>query len=191
MKNCLKMEISAVSRNEGFARSAVAAFAASLNPTLAQLSDIKTAVSEAVTNCIVHAYKNAQRAEDKILLECTVSDGTENFGDGAQAELAYACAQKKVCLNGREEGWLHITVTDFGCGIENVSKALTPFYTTLQGEERSGMGFTIMQTFMSDFSVKSERGKGTVVKMSKRFASPLEEFNALTAEAEGSERLRG
>jgi len=174
MKNCLKMEISAISCNEGFARSAVAAFAASLNPTLAQLSDIKTAVSEAVTNCIVHAYKNAQRAEDKILLECTVESGVKGFDDGVKAEFACAAAHEKNdeegglgALDGG--GALHIMVTDFGCGIENVSKALTPFYTTLQGEERSGMGFTIMQTFMSDFSVKSERGKGTTVRMSKRF----------------------
>ncbi|MBQ8658611.1 MAG: anti-sigma F factor [Clostridia bacterium] len=145
MKNCMKLEILALSANESFARNAVAAFALSLNPTVSELSDIKTAVSEAVTNCIVHAYSRRE-GEQKIVIEC-ISESTE---DG---------------------GVLHITVTDYGCGIENVTQALTPFFTTLEGEERSGMGFTIMQTFMSDFSVKSERGKGTSVRMSKRFFS--------------------
>ncbi len=143
MKNYMKLEILAISANESFARNAVAAFALSLNPTVAELSDIKTAVSEAVTNCIVHAYSKRE-GEQKIVIEC-ILESTENGGV------------------------LHITVTDYGCGIENVTQALTPFFTTLEGEERSGMGFTIMQTFMSDFSVKSERGKGTSVRMSKRF----------------------
>ncbi|MBQ4268906.1 MAG: anti-sigma F factor [Clostridia bacterium] len=144
MKNYMKLELAAISENESFARSAVAAFALPLNPTVAELADIKTAVSEAVTNCVVHAYKNSRGAENTLLIECIA----EEDGKG---------------------GLLHITVTDHGCGIENIAHAITPFYTTLQGEERSGMGFTIMQTFMSDFSVKSEKEKGTTVWMSKRF----------------------
>jgi len=143
MKNYMKLELLALGENEGFARNAVAAFALSLNPTVSELSDIKTAVSEAVTNCIVHAYRHAQ-GEQTIVIEC-IAEQTE---DG---------------------GVLHIAIADRGCGIDNLSQALTPFFTTLEGEERSGMGFTIMQTFMSDFSVKSERGKGTTVRMSKRF----------------------
>ena len=149
MKNYMKLEISALSVNEGFARSAVAAFALSLTPSLTELSDIKTAVSEAVTNCIVHAYKTRSE-ENKILIECSAETG-----DG-------------------EEGVLHIQVTDFGCGIEDVEKATLPFYTTLQNEERSGMGFTIMQTFMSDFSLQSEQGKGTVVCMRKKISKKNE-----------------
>ncbi len=168
MKNYMKMEISALSCNEGFARSAVAAFASALNPTLSELSDIKTAVSEAVTNCIVHAYKNAQRTEDVILLECTAESGFCGEQD-LKAQDLNAQGLNEQGLN--VECALHITVTDFGCGIENVTKALTPFYTTVKGDERSGMGFTIMQTFMTDFSVRSERGKGTTVMMSKRFSS--------------------
>lgn len=150
MDNYMKLEIAAIGANESFARSAVAAFALSLNPSLTELSDIKTAVSEAVTNCIVHAY--AGKSEDcKILVECS----TEKVG---------------------EEGVLHIKITDYGCGIEDVEKALTPFYTTLADDERSGMGFTIMQTFMSDFSVQSERGKGTTVYMRKKIdATVIEE----------------
>ncbi len=148
MDNYMKLEIAAKSINEGFARSAVAAFALSLNPSLSDLSDIKTAVSEAVTNCVVHAYAEKSE-EDKILIECIANADDEGFG-----------------------GVLHIKITDFGCGIEDVERALAPFYTTLSGEERSGMGFTIMQTFTDEgFSVVSERGKGTVVTLVKRIGA--------------------
>ena len=139
----MKLEISAVSENEAFARSAVAAFALTLNPTLSELSDVKTAVSEAVTNCIVHAYKGGDK-QSKILIECHTQKTAEKTGE------------------------LHIRITDYGCGIEDVERAQTPFYTTLESEERSGMGFTIMLTFMSGFSVESEVGKGTRVSMSKK-----------------------
>ena len=146
MENYMKLEIAAVSENESFARSAVAAFALILNPSLNELSDIKTAVSEAVTNCIVHAYAGGS-AQNKILIECH--------------------ARKDVQENGETRGQLHIQITDYGCGIEDIARATTPFFTTLASEERSGMGFTIMLTFMSDFSVESQVGKGTKVSMSK------------------------
>lgn len=138
MENYLKMEISALSENEGFARSAVSAFALPLNPTLNQLSDVKTAVSEAVTNCIVHAYSYG---EGVIKIECRIT-GTV----------------------------LHITVSDEGRGIADVNKAVQPFFTTLDGEERSGMGFTIMQSFMDGLKVTSSLGEGTKVYMYKDFA---------------------
>ena len=151
MKNCMKLEIRAISLNEAFARSAVAAFALPLEPTLTELSDIKTAVSEAVTNCVVHAYtQETDKEKAKILIECQ----TETLDEG---------------------GILHITVTDFGKGIENVERAILPFYTTLEDEERSGMGFTIMQTFMSDFSIQSKSGEGVKITMQKRIgAKPIE-----------------
>lgn len=141
MNDTMKLEFPAISENEPFARGAVAAFCLRLNPTLDELSDVKTAVSEAVTNCIVHAYG---KGEGKILIECRIE------GDG-------------------NSGALHISVTDYGCGIENVEQAVQPFFTTQEGEEHSGMGFTIMQTFMSDFSVSSRKGGGTTVRMSKKF----------------------
>lgn len=149
MKNYMKLEIAAIGENEGFARSAVAAFALSLNPSLTELSDIKTAVSEAVTNCIVHAYGGSS-PQKRILIECEIGD--ENFKENY--------------------GVLHIKITDYGCGIEDVEQALLPFFTTLENDERSGMGFTIMQTFMSDFSVKSEKGSGTEVSMTKVIGAP-------------------
>lgn len=155
MKNYMKLEIAAIGKNESFARSTVAAFALPLNPSLSELSDIKTAVSEAVTNCIVHAYGKKGEAEEqtndnRILIECEIEDtpGGEDSG-----------------------GVLHIGITDYGCGIEDVEQAMQPFYTTLSDDERSGMGFTIMQTFMTDFSVTSEKGKGTTVRMSKKFGA--------------------
>ncbi len=144
MKNYMKLEIAAVSVNEGFARSAVAAFALPLTPSLSDLADIKTAVSEAVTNGIVHAYKG-QSAENKILIECHTEGLEEGLG-----------------------GDLHIKITDYGCGIEDIDKAITPFFTTLADEERSGMGFTIMQTFCDGFSLQSELGVGTTVYLRKR-----------------------
>ena len=143
MKNYMKLELLAISENEGFARSAVAAFALTLNPSFSELSDIKTAVSEAVTNAIVHAYKSQKSSENKILLTCEAKE-KEGVGE------------------------LHIQVTDQGCGIENVEEAMQPFFTTLSPSERAGMGFTIMQAFSSEFSVESERGKGTTVRMVKR-----------------------
>jgi stage II sporulation protein AB (anti-sigma F factor) len=143
----MKLEISAIGENESFARSTVAAFALSLNPSLSELSDIKTAVSEAVTNCIVHAYG-------------------KRGGAGVDCPIFIEC--ETVPAEDGEGGVLHISVTDRGCGIEDVDKAMQPFYTTLKDDERSGMGFTVMQAFMSELVVTSEKGKGTSVRMSKK-----------------------
>lgn len=143
MENYMKLEIAAISENEGFARSAVAAFALSLNPSVSDLSDIKTAVSEAVTNCIVHAYKGNKSPNNKIIIECQIF----------KSELG---------------GKLHICVVDFGCGIENVEEAMQPFYTTSSPSERAGMGFTIMQAFTSDFTIESVKGEGTKISMTKK-----------------------
>ena len=137
MKNAMSLEFPAVSENEPFARGAVAACCMRLNPTLDELSDVKTAVSEAVTNCIVHAYGNG---EGLVCIECEAGEDT-----------------------------LHIKISDKGRGIGDVAQAIEPFYTTSENEERSGMGFTIMQTFMTSFALESTPGKGTVVTMSKQF----------------------
>ena len=138
----MQLKFLARSENEVFARNAVAAFALSLNPTLAQLSDVKTAVSEAVTNSIVHGYTDK---EGWIRISCKT-----------------------------DENFLHIEISDSGRGIDNIEEALTPFFTTLPDEERSGMGFTIMQTFMTSFSVQSAPGVGTTEKMSKDFGAKAE-----------------
>ncbi len=142
MKNYMKLEFSAISENEPFARSTVAAFCVRLNPTLDELSDVKTAVSEAVTNCIVHAYEGKG---GKITIECEA-----------------------------EEDVLHIRISDEGKGIEDIAQAIEPFFTTAEEEERSGMGFTIMQTFMNGFKVESQKGVGTTVAMTKKFGGNKE-----------------
>ena len=133
----MQLKFLARSENEVFARNAVAAFALSLNPTLAQLSDVKTAVSEAVTNSIVHGYTDK---EGWIRISCKT-----------------------------DENFLHIEISDSGKGIDDVEKAQQPFFTTASEEERSGMGFTIMQTFMTKFSLQSGKGEGTTVRMEKNF----------------------
>jgi len=126
------------SSNEGFARSAAAAFVSQLDPTLDEISDIKTAVSEAVTNCIVHAYKDT-------------------------------VGEISLCVELGEDNMVEITVKDKGCGIEDVKKACEPMFTT-GGQERSGMGFTIMESFMDSMTVRSQIGRGTTVKMKKRIS---------------------
>ena len=137
--NEVTLEFPRRSSNEGFARSAVACFAAQLDPTLNELEDIKTSVSEAVTNAIVHAYPDDL---GKVLLKVRICPGNV----------------------------LEITVRDHGRGIPDVEKARQPMFTT-GGAERSGMGFTIMESFMDQLSVRSAAGKGTTVVMKKRLAS--------------------
>ena len=137
-ENYMKLEFPSRSANEGFARAAVACFAAQLDPNLDELSDIKTAVSEAVTNCIVHAYRDSIGL---ITLKCRILP----------------------------DGVLDIVVRDKGCGIADVEQARKPMFTT-GGEERSGMGFTIMESFMTSFRVTSAPDKGTTVHMKRKIA---------------------
>ena len=132
-ENYIKLDFPSRSSNEGFARAAAAAFAAQLDPTLEELGDIRTAVSEAVTNCIVHAYPDAL---GRIHMRLRILAG----------------------------GVLEILIRDWGRGIADVEKAMEPLYTT-GGEERSGMGFTIMASFMDKLRVRSAPGKGTAVVM--------------------------
>jgi stage II sporulation protein AB (anti-sigma F factor) len=140
MNKLNEMKLRVLSRpvNESFVRSAVSAFCVQANPSLSIIEDIKTAVSEAVTNCIVHAYDNDD----------------EKFID-VEAILY--------------ENSVEIVIKDYGKGILNLNLAMQPFYTTKPQEERSGMGFTIMQSFMSSLNVESS-DKGTIVKMTKSFA---------------------
>ncbi len=136
--NRFYMEMDAVSENEAFARVCIAAFCARLDPTLEEINDIKTAVSEAVTNAIIHGYKK--------------QGGTIHM----QADI--------------DDNVLSICISDDGCGIEDVNKAMEPLYTTGALEERSGMGFTFMEIFMDYLQVESEPGKGTKVIMKKEIS---------------------
>ena len=135
-ENYMILEFPSRSANEAFARSAVACFAAQLDPTLEELGDIKTAVSEAVTNCIVHAYPNAYGI---IILRCRIL----------------------------KDNVLDIVVKDRGVGIADIDQARRPMFTT-GGADRSGMGFTIMESFMTSVEIASSPGKGTSVHMRRK-----------------------
>ncbi|MBP1553144.1 MAG: anti-sigma F factor [Oscillospiraceae bacterium] len=135
-QNFMKLSFPSKSANEGFARAAVAAFCAQLDPTVEQINDIKTSVSEAVTNCIVHGYR-------------------DTFG------VIYITATIK-------EDTVTIKIADKGVGIEDVSKAMQPLFTTDPNGERAGIGFAVMQSFMDSVKVKSALGKGTRVVMTKK-----------------------
>ena len=141
--NEMNLEFLSKSSNEAFARIAVAAFASQLDPTIEEISDIKTAVSEAVTNCIIHGYENTQGI---VKLHC-ILDGNE----------------------------LIIEVSDTGVGIEDIAMAKEPLYTSKPNLERSGMGFTIMQSFMDELNIESVVNLGTKITMKKRIKSNLKE----------------
>lgn len=136
--NKMSIEFVSKSQNEGFARVAVAAFVAQLDPTIDEINDVKTAVSEAVTNCIIHGYENKE-------------DGLVRI----DAEIN----QNQVSL----------IVSDKGVGIDDIVQAMEPLYTSRPDLERSGMGFTVMETFMDELKVESEKGIGTRVVIKKKF----------------------
>lgn len=135
--NHMRLEFDARPENESFARVTVSAFTVPLNPTMDVLSDLRTAVSEAVTNAIVHAYSEKGGV---IVLDAAL----------------------------RQDGILMISVRDFGCGIADIDRAMQPFFTTQPEKERSGMGFSVMQSFMDSVQVDSVPGEGTCVRMEKR-----------------------
>ena len=137
VENEMRLTLPSLSVNEGMARAAVAAFCAQLNPTALELADIKCAVSEAVTNCIVHAYRE---------------------------EAGEILITVKLC----EGRLVQIEIRDRGCGIENVKEARQPLFTTDAAGERSGMGFTVMESFCDGVNVSSRVGRGTTVTLLKR-----------------------
>ncbi|MGE4284129.1 MAG: anti-sigma F factor [Clostridia bacterium] len=139
IKNEMKIEFLSRSSNESFARVAVAAFASQMDPTIEELADIKTAVSEAVTNSIIHGYEN---------------------------QAGYIVIRSRIIGD-----MIEVIVDDNGKGIEDIVLARQPLYTTHPEMERSGMGFTVMETFMDSVEVKSEVGKGTTVRMTKKINS--------------------
>ena len=138
-ENYVTLEFPSRSANEGFARAAAACFAAQLDPTLEEINDIKTAVSEAVTNCIVHAYPGG-----------------------------VGLVHMSIALY--EGGTVKITIADKGVGISDVAKAMQPMYTTGNPEERAGLGFAVMQSFMDKVKVTSKPGQGTRVVLTKTLA---------------------
>jgi len=141
MENRMRIKFSAAAENEAFARTVASGFVMPLDPTVEELTEIKTAVSEAVSNSIIHGYAGHDEPEKCMVeMECVLNDG----------------------------GKLVITVRDFGKGIEDVEQAMEPLFTTGNEDERSGMGFTVMESFMDRLKVQSEKGKGTTVIMTKQ-----------------------
>lgn len=136
MNNKMILKFNSTSQNEAFARNVIASFILPLNPSISELSDVKTAVSEAVTNAIVHGYPNV---EGEVTMSAEITDGE-----------------------------IHIIISDSGVGIENLEQALEPFFTTKPDEERSGMGFTVIKTFMDEVKVISKINEGTIVDMVKK-----------------------
>lgn len=136
MNNKMTLTFLSLSSNEAFARSVVGAFCTQLNPTLDEVTDVKTAISEAVTNCVVHAYPNEI---GEIKIECELKDNT-----------------------------IYIAVSDNGVGVKDIEKVKEPFFTTRMNDERSGMGFTVMESFMDNVElIKKEKG-GLTVKLNKK-----------------------
>lgn len=142
MKNEMKLEFDAVSQNEGFARVSVAAFMSVLNPTLEEVADVKTAISEAVTNAIIHGYEGMEERKNKVIIECAL-----------------------------EGDVLFVNVKDNGKGISDIEKAMEPLFTTKPELERSGMGFAFMEAFMDDLEVESKPGEGTTIHMKKKLGT--------------------
>ena len=140
--NFMILEFPSKSSNEAFARSAVACFAAQMDPTLEELGDIRTAVSEAVTNCIVHAYKGREHETCFVYISVRLYDSRE----------------------------VSVEVSDNGCGIEDIRRARAPMFTTGDPSERCGMGFLVMDSFTDSLTVESTVGKGTRVLMRKKLS---------------------
>ena len=137
-KNEMSLTVKSLSENESFVRSSVAAFCLSLNPTIDEITEIKTAVSEAVTNCVVHAYPN-KVGDILIKVKLTESD-------------------------------VFVSVTDYGIGIDNLEKAIEPFFTTKADEDRTGMGFTVIESFMDGFKLERNKTAGVTVSMTKHIS---------------------
>lgn len=136
MKNEMEISFCAIAENEVLARMVISAFLVRVNPTMSMISEVRTAVSEAVTNAIVHAY--AEKGDGKVVLRAALDSDR-----------------------------VHIEVEDFGCGIGDIQQAMQPFYTSQPERERTGMGFSLMQSFMDGVRVRSAVGKGTLILMTK------------------------
>lgn len=138
MKDFMLLRVPAHSKSEAFVRNSIALFCVSFNPTIDWLEDVKTSVSEVVTNCVVHAYKGKIQGEIEVYAEI--------------------------------ENGIHIRITDYGNGIEDIEKALTPYFTTEENEERAGIGFSVVKSFMDEVEVKNNEYGGVTVLMRKNYA---------------------
>ena len=160
--NQMKTEFRAISENERLSRAMICAMIAQMDVTVEELADVRCAISEAVTNAVVHAYRDTKESE-------FVADNV----DGASDTFDHSRNTVYILTTLYDDRSVKIIIRDRGCGITDIRRAMEPLYTTDETGERSGMGFAIMQSFMDTVRVKSAHGKGTTVELRKKFAPPV------------------
>ncbi len=164
--NHISVSFDAISENEAFARMTVALFMAELNPTISQIDDVKTAVSEAVTNALIHGYEGACSENENIYARNNIQESIKLNNDYIKDERQSGIPQVHMACS-YTDNCLIVEVSDDGVGIKDIPKAMEPLYTSKPQLERSGMGFSFMDAFMDELSVTSQPGQGTCVRMKK------------------------
>ena len=160
--NQMKTEFRAISENERLSRAMICAMIAQMDVTVEELADVRCAISEAVTNAVVHAYRDTKESEP-------AADNVDGAGD----TFDHSRNTVYILTTLYDDRSVKIIIRDRGCGIADIRRAMEPLYTTDETGERSGMGFAIMQSFMDTVRVKSAHGKGTTVELRKKFAPPI------------------
>lgn len=160
--NQMKTEFRAISENERLSRAMICAMIAQMDVTVEELADVRCAISEAVTNAVVHAYRDTKESE-------FAADNVDGAGD----TFDHSRNTVYILTTLYDDRSVKIIIRDRGCGITDIRRAMEPLYTTDETGERSGMGFAIMQSFMDTVRVKSAHGKGTTVELRKKFAPPV------------------
>ena len=164
--NHITVSFDAISENEAFARMTVALFMSELNPTISQIDDVKTAVSEAVTNAIIHGYEMESNESERIQWQNNIQESVKLNNDYIKSEQSEETPQVHMTCS-YTDNCLIVEISDDGVGIKDIQKAMEPLYTSKPELERSGMGFSFMEAFMDELSVKSDPGEGTCVRMKK------------------------
>ena len=160
--NQMKTEFRAISENERLSRAMICAMIAQMDVTVEELADVRCAISEAVTNAVVHAYRDTKESE-------FIADSVDGAGD----TFDHSRNTVYILTTLYDDRSVKIIIRDRGCGITDIRRAMEPLYTTDETGERSGMGFAIMQSFMDTVRVKSAHGKGTTVELRKKFTPPV------------------
>ena len=173
--NQMKTEFRAISENERLSRAMICAMIAQMDVTVEELADVRCAISEAVTNAVVHAYRDTKESEP-------AADNVDGAGD----TFDHSRNTVYILTTLYDDRSVKIIIRDRGCGITDIRRAMEPLYTTDETGERSGMGFAIMQSFMDTVRVKSAHGKGTTVELRKKFTPPVKVSAAVGKTEDGA-----
>ena len=173
--NQMKTEFRAISENERLSRAMICAMIAQMDVTVEELADVRCAISEAVTNAVVHAYRDTKESE-------FAADNVDGAGD----TFDHSRNTVYILTTLYDDRSVKIIIRDRGCGITDIRRAMEPLYTTDETGERSGMGFAIMQSFMDTVRVKSAHGKGTTVELRKKFTPPVKVSSAVGKTEDGA-----